>query len=106
VDAFADLCESLAGIATDGLRAFYPSSVLVDQVVAGLLEYSMAKAAGEVLCRHLVRSVSGLSILVKRLPRVLTDQTNTVALIKAERGLDVMLPIVAALGASERPTLE
>jgi acyl dehydratase len=106
VDAFADLCESLAAIAPDGLRAFYPSTVSVDRVVAGLLEYSMAKAAGEVLCRHLVRSVSGLSILVKRLPRVLTDQTNTVPLVKAERALDVMLPIVAALGASERAALE
>lgn len=99
VDGFAALCEVMAAAYPKGLRVFYPSSVAVNQPVKGLGEYAMAKAAGELLCDHLVSFLPGLSVVVKRLPRILTDQTATVALAEAEAALDIMLPIVAEMAA-------
>lgn len=76
---------------------FYPSSVAVEERPAGMLEYAMAKCAGEMLCSELASTNPGLNITVERLPRILTDQTATVMPVNNADALTIMLPIVRAV---------
>ena len=99
VDAFYELCVSLY---SGKLSVFYPSSVFVSEVPREFLEYSMAKQAGEMLCKSMPGSMPGLDILMDRLPRTLTDQTATLALVDNADPLDIMLPRVRATYALGR----
>jgi NAD(P)-dependent dehydrogenase (short-subunit alcohol dehydrogenase family) len=95
LDGFHNVCRfARSHSRAPVLRAFYPSSVFVEQRPAGLTEYAMAKAAGELLCTDMMRQIAGLSILVARLPRVLTDQTAIIAQAETADPLAVMLPII------------
>lgn len=58
-----------------------------------MAEYAMAKAAGEVLCDEIIRTERLPLVLWRRLPRMLTDQTGTLAKVAAEDALEVMLPV-------------
>lgn len=77
VKGFAHLCRCLREISAGPIRLFYPSSVYVaaDEQPSGLTEYAMAKAAGETFCAQLGRVAPGLGVVVRRLPRLRTDQT-------------------------------
>lgn len=99
LDAFYDVCLfARARSEADVLSVLYPSSIFAtEQRPIGLTEYAMAKAAGEVLCADLMRHIPGLNILVPRLPRVLTDQTATIAPIENADPLAVILPLIRAL---------
>ncbi|HZM71441.1 MAG TPA: SDR family NAD(P)-dependent oxidoreductase [Candidatus Cryosericum sp.] len=57
------------------LRVLYPSSVYVDETPPGMGEYAAAKAAGEVACRLLEKTTPGVTVHVRRFPRLATDQT-------------------------------
>jgi NAD(P)-dependent dehydrogenase (short-subunit alcohol dehydrogenase family) len=103
VDGFAEACAAAGPRAPDGLAVFYPSSVAVEEHPPEMTEYSMAKAAGEMLCADLTRFQPGLQVLVRRLPRILTDQTATVALAESRDAVEVMLPIVRELQSLVRP---
>lgn len=95
VNGFYETCRAiLAQSNEDGLSALYPSSVAVVSHPAGFTEYAMAKSAGEVLCDSMSRSLPRLRILVSRLPRTLTDQTNTVPRLENADPLDVLLPLI------------
>ena len=89
VDAFHECCQALH---PRPLSVFYPSSVAVEQRPAGMLEYAMAKSAGEMLCDEM-RS-SGWKIVKARLPRLLTDQTATVAQVETADPVEIMLPLI------------
>lgn len=93
VDSFYNVCQLASQIAT-GLRVFYPSTAFLDEGTRDNPEYLIAKAAGEALCCHLARFGSELSIHVKRLPRIATDQTATILNGGAVNALETMLPIV------------
>jgi acyl dehydratase/NAD(P)-dependent dehydrogenase (short-subunit alcohol dehydrogenase family) len=98
VDGFDDVCRFVrmrSRAAT--VAVFYPSSVFVEEVPSGLVEYAMAKSAGEILCAGLMRQVPGLKIVVARLPRVLTDQTATIAQTQNADALTTMLPFIHTL---------
>jgi NAD(P)-dependent dehydrogenase (short-subunit alcohol dehydrogenase family) len=73
VTGFAQLVGPLA--ASGLVAAFYPSTVALDEMPTDMAEYCAAKAAGEALCRLLVRRHRGLRIDCPRLPRMATDQT-------------------------------
>jgi hypothetical protein len=94
VDGFYDCCRFLEEQGTRTVTAFYPSSIFVENAPPGMLEYSMAKAAGEVLCAHLNRSRSRVHAIVTRLPRLLTDQTATIPPVESADPLEVMLPVI------------
>jgi acyl dehydratase/NAD(P)-dependent dehydrogenase (short-subunit alcohol dehydrogenase family) len=94
VKGFYDCCHALAGRGSQGLTAFYPSSVFVEQNPLTLAEYSMAKLAGESLCSAMNRAAEGVRVIVERLPRLLTDQTATVPPVRNGDPLEVMLPII------------
>ncbi len=89
VDAFHECCHALD---PRPAAIFYPSSVAVEQRPAGMLEYAMAKAAGEMLCGGM--QDAGWRILKSRLPRLLTDQTATVARAETADSVAVMLELI------------
>jgi hypothetical protein len=61
------------------LTIFYPSSEFVSTIPASMTEYSMAKAAGEVLCRQMHGNAFPVHVIIDRLPRLPTDQTLGIA---------------------------
>jgi acyl dehydratase/NAD(P)-dependent dehydrogenase (short-subunit alcohol dehydrogenase family) len=94
VKGFYDCCRFLADHGSRPLIANYPSSVFVDEHPLTMTEYSMAKAAGEMLCADMNRSDCGIHVVVSRLPPLLTDQTATVIPVETADPLEVMLPII------------
>jgi hypothetical protein len=59
-----------------------------------MVEYAMAKIAGELLCDGINRAGGRVRETVERLPRLLTDQTATVPPVDAGEPLEVMLPVI------------
>ncbi len=96
VDGFAALCAALAARSLP-IVGFFPSSVAVAQPEPGLTEYAAAKLAGETVAARFDNPRSGLTVLTRRLPRVLTDQTGTVSPVISVPAADVLLPIVEAM---------
>jgi nucleoside-diphosphate-sugar epimerase len=98
VDGFHELVRGLLQLRAGApLSVFYPSSVALDESRPELLEYALAKRAGEDLCERLQQAHKGLTIVVRRLPRVHTRQTMTFLNVKAEAPEQVMAPIVRLL---------
>jgi NADP-dependent 3-hydroxy acid dehydrogenase YdfG len=94
VNAFFDLVQACVNLRPEGVSVFYPSSIAVETRPATMTEYTMAKAAGEVLCADLGKVLRGVQITVRRLPRLPTDQTNSTASANNLNPVEVMLPIV------------
>ncbi|WP_416896165.1 MAG: SDR family NAD(P)-dependent oxidoreductase [Minwuia sp.] len=106
VHAFHRLVARLTGGSKRHLSVLYPSTVAIDEPVRDLLEYSVAKAAGETLCRNLDRQSRRLDIVIERFPRVQTDQTNTIATAESADPVDLLLPVAARLfGIEDRPEM-
>ena len=95
VIAFSEICNSL--LSDDLLRVFYPSSIAIDQRPKGMTEYAMAKSAGEIFCADLNRAKAKICIRVERLPRILTDQTATIAGASSADATDVMLQVLRSM---------
>jgi NAD(P)-dependent dehydrogenase (short-subunit alcohol dehydrogenase family) len=93
VDGFWQLSQALRA-RQPRLSMFYPSSVAVTERPRGMTEYSMAKAAGEVLCADMNVSLAPMRVTAIRLPRLPTDQTASVTAAKAADPVETMLPIV------------
>ncbi|MGD0628260.1 MAG: SDR family NAD(P)-dependent oxidoreductase [Terracidiphilus sp.] len=93
VDGFWQLSQALRALQPK-LSLFYPSSVAVTERPRGMTEYTMAKAAGEVLCADMNAFQAPLRVIVKRLPRLATDQTASNTAAESALALDTMLPIV------------
>jgi len=94
VAGFYDLVQACLQARPQGLDAFYPSTVYVESRPAELTEYAMAKMAGEVLCTDMERHLRGLRVLVRRLPRMPTDQTGSLLPGESANPLEILLPIV------------
>ena len=102
VDAFAELCVALAERSATPLTAFYPSSVAVEDRPRAMTEYTMAKAAAEILCADMDRFMPQVRTVVRRLPRLMTDQTATVTPVQTASIEHVMLETVTAMIAAGR----
>jgi acyl dehydratase/NADP-dependent 3-hydroxy acid dehydrogenase YdfG len=76
------------------IGVFYPSSSAIDERPEGMTEYSMSKLAAELMCADLAGHFQDIRVLVKRLPRLLTDQTATISTFDTVDAMTVMLPIV------------
>lgn len=99
VTGFYDLCQTLCRRWPQGISVFYPSSTAVETRPAGMTEYAMVKAAGEILCTDMMACESRIHITVRRLPRLPTDQTATLMQAEAADPVEVMLPIVREVHA-------
>jgi NAD(P)-dependent dehydrogenase (short-subunit alcohol dehydrogenase family) len=93
VTGFARVCRAVRA-AAPSLTVFYPSTTAIDEGVRELGEYAAAKAAGESVCRQLALADPGLSVLVRRLSRVRTDQTASILAAAALDPVDVLLPVL------------
>jgi acyl dehydratase len=102
VAGFYDLCSALSKM-TDRFSVFYPSSIAVapENRPKGMTEYAMAKAAGELLCADMKWLLPGVKVIVKRLPRLLTDQTATIAPVKGEESIHILLPMILEMQADQ-----
>ncbi|CAN5249080.1 hypothetical protein BH09PSE2_BH09PSE2_02150 [soil metagenome] len=100
VEGFAETVDACRANGDGKLRAFYPSSTAVADRPRGMTEYAMAKAAGELLCEDLDRWADGVSVVIRRLPRLLTDQTAVTAPVAVGDSLAVMLEAVRATCAA------
>ena len=76
---------------------FYPSTVFLDDPASGFLEYCVAKMAGETYCRRLSPHHPNAQIIVRRLPRLSTDQTMTLMPVAAADPAPVMIREIRAL---------
>jgi NAD(P)-dependent dehydrogenase (short-subunit alcohol dehydrogenase family) len=101
VDGFYKVYRACRSHWDHPLVFFYPSSVAVDERTKDLAEYAAAKIAGETLAGHLAQFDRKLSVLIRRLPRIATDQTTTLMPFPAEDALDVMLAVVAELNGGQ-----
>jgi len=93
VSGFARL-SAAAIAAAPSLAVFYPSSTAVDEVPGELTEYATAKAAGECICHAMAAAHADARIVVRRLPRIATDQTASILSAPARDPFEAMLPIV------------
>lgn len=75
VTGFSRAVEAVLALAPPALRVYLPSTVALDELPDGMIEYTTAKAAAECLARVLQKAHPELSFRVTRLPRVATDLT-------------------------------
>ncbi len=104
VEGFHDLMTELREHCAGGLRAFFPSTVFIDDGPKEFGDYAAAKAAGEALCAHLNRHAPAITALTARLPMMTTDQTASLVPVATTPAIDVMRPLVATvqLGSAGR----
>lgn len=94
VNGFLRLVEASLRRWPGGVSVFYPSSVSVEERPDGITEYTMSKAAGEILCADIKAQIPNARITVSRLPRLLTDQTATLQQPVTPDALAIMLPLI------------
>ncbi len=82
----------------DKLTVFIPSSVFVDEPPIALAEYAAAKAAAEVAWRAFAKAHPGMKVSIARLPKMRTDQTNSLVGASGAAAGDVLLPYLLELG--------
>lgn len=102
VNAFYHLCRALRAQTGARFATFYPSSASLDSRPSNMTEYTMAKAAGEILCADMERFENVGPILVRRLPRLPTDQTATLSPVAAADPLEILLPILREMMAARK----
>lgn len=100
VQSFYDLFTTLHTAAPEGLKGFYPSSIFVEERPAGMTEYAMAKAAGEILCADINATLPKARITISRLPRLPTDQTASVTPVTTGEPVQALLPLIRAVQAA------
>ena len=100
--AFFDCVNAALRFAPSTLSVLYPSSVALDKPVEDLAEYSMAKAAGEMLCRILANKHTKLSIAIERFPRLATAQTNSIVRTMTADPVNILLPVLRQLAQTPR----
>jgi hypothetical protein len=101
VMGFYDLYRELQSKFDNEISFFYPSSVYVDNRPDGMTEYAMAKAAGEILCADIQASEGQARILVRRLPRLPTDQTASILKVETADPIKEILPIIRQVSANQ-----
>jgi hypothetical protein len=102
VTAFGRLIDAAAEASPTKLRVFYPSSVMVTEGMDKMEEYIMAKRLAEEMCAFYNQNSKKVEIIVERLPRTKTDQTNSIIPLPAQDALEVMLPLVRRMESFTR----
>lgn len=67
-----------------------------------MTEYTMSKAAGEVLCADINKQMKNVRVVVRRLPRLPTDQTASLIQTGSADPTTVMLPIIREVQGKRR----
>lgn len=90
VDGLARTVEWFIARAIPTACVCYPSTTFLDQPDAHFPEYIAAKACGEELCAHLADQLAPLRIVVERLPRLPTDQTQALTELALSDGVTTL----------------
>jgi len=94
IEGFARVINRVKESFETDLKVFYPSTVYIDEQLPEFSEYISAKVAGETLCKQMMKHTKGIKVLVRRLPRVPTDQTAGLIRLTTEEPLPLMLGVV------------
>jgi hypothetical protein len=97
VNAFSSTVDSVLRLGDENLSVFYPSTIFLEQFQEHSTEYCAAKAAGELLCRHLERLFPPVRVYAPRLERMKTDQTSGLLQIDAKDPLFGMLNAIRGM---------
>jgi acyl dehydratase/NADP-dependent 3-hydroxy acid dehydrogenase YdfG len=97
VDAFIETVQGVCKWTQGPVAVLYPSTEALDRPIDQIIEYAAAKAAGEAVSQALAASDRRLSIEMPRLPRLLTDQTNSIVKVETEDPIDILEPILMRL---------
>jgi len=99
VEAFESTVRYLISV---GLKPviFYPSTIFIEEHQKDFELYVEAKKQGELKCKQLSRELN-LKILPVRLPKLSTDQTQTMFSQACENGLGAMLSVVRKMNCLE-----
>lgn len=100
VEGFARVVHAVRAGFDTPLQAFYPSTTFLDERPAEFAEYIAAKAAGEALCAQLAQHTPALQILVRRLPRLPTDQTAGLIRLSTADPLPLLVGVVEDMHAA------
>jgi hypothetical protein len=98
---FSSTVERVLHLVPQTLSIFYPSTVFLDDFQECSTEYCAAKAAGELLCRHLERAFPHVSVYAPRLGRMKTDQTSALMPTDAKDPMFDMLNAVRVMAGSK-----
>lgn len=93
VDGFWEFADALR-TRNPAIRLFYPSTIYVEERPRGLVEYAMAKAAGEILCAEMNARLAPLTVVSARLPRLPTDQTAGLHAGVSGDAVAALLPLI------------
>ncbi len=93
VDGFWALVQALRS-RNPAVSFYYPSSIFVSERPAGMTEYSMVKAAGEILCADINEQLAPTRVVVTRLPRLATDQTASITAVETESAVDAIAQVI------------
>ena len=91
VDSFFLIVKKTTAIGV--LNFFYPSSIYVEEMPVALLEYTMAKQSGEMLCDFMKKIMPEINIYKPRLHRMTTDQTVGLIASSAEDALVLLIDL-------------
>ncbi len=100
VSGFYECCCALIEKGSRPLTALYPSTIYIEERLAGFTEYAMAKAAGEQLCRDMNSRFASFRALAPRLPPLSTDQNPELPNGSHKSVCDVMLPLIRSMRTS------
>jgi len=95
--AFEGLVKGLVCSTTNFRHIFWPSSTAISELPSGMVEYAMAKAAGEILCTSIKRAYPNITLHTPRLPRVRTDLTANPLIVDGADAVDVLMPLLIDL---------
>ncbi|WP_178130983.1 MaoC/PaaZ C-terminal domain-containing protein [Reyranella sp. CPCC 100927] len=104
VSGFYDLHAALRQKYGTDFSMFYPSSIYVDTRPRDMTEYAMAKAAGELLCADMQAFERSGRIVMRRLPRLPTDQTASLVEERMADPIDLMVAIIREIQAGQVAT--
>lgn len=90
----AAVIGALKGAFAERFTVIYPSTIFLDQPEAEFGEYMAAKAAGEEVARILAANLPGCAVLTPRLPRLPTDQTQSLSELDLAEPLPVVVELV------------
>jgi NADP-dependent 3-hydroxy acid dehydrogenase YdfG len=102
VDGFLNTLNMVKRCTSGPISILYPSSEALDHPGQDLIEYAAAKAAGEAICRAIAAEDQRLIMEIPRLPRLLTDQTNSVVQVETAQPVDILLPILRRMAADRQ----
>lgn len=97
VSGMMRIVQSIRAHSDGPLRIFLPSSEALDTPLVELFEYTVAKAAAESLATLLPLFDKKISVVVRRLPRLPTDQTRTLMEMTSADPIATLKEVCAAM---------